>query len=44
MCVDKNIKDIKLIFSVAKEWNNVIIAIVECRFLTLRIITFFKKM
>ena len=40
MCVDKNIKDIKLVFNVAEEWNNVTIAIMEYHFLTLCIIIF----
>jgi hypothetical protein len=44
ICIDKNIKDIKLVFSVAEKWNNVIIVTVEYHFLTLCIIIFLKKM
>jgi hypothetical protein len=41
--IDKNIKDIKLVFSVAEKWNNVIIVTVEYHFLTLCIIILKKK-
>jgi hypothetical protein len=41
MCVNKNMQDLKLIFNVAEEWNNVAITTLKHYFLSLCIIVFF---
>jgi len=44
ICVNKNIKDLKLIFNVVEKWDNIVIVILKHYFLSFCIIIFQKKL